>query len=116
MATKSIEAVTGRMEPLLADAGWRVVEKETDSRGMEDEVWRLESTWSPQGAPAYLSFVIDLYPGTLKRGIWMVRASRVHPGRRRSDQGDDSTFYLEKGWIGRCRNFVQGLSRFRADQ
>ena len=121
MATRSIQAVAQHLEALLAGAGWRVQSKEVDEQRIEDEVWCIESTWSPQGATAYLTFIIDRHPpvgrGKAGRaGIWRVRASRNHPERHRSDQGDDVNFYLEKHWIETCPEFVKNLSRYRFER
>jgi hypothetical protein len=122
MPIRSIEAVAQRLEELLPEAGWRVVEKEVDSHRVEDEFWRIESVWSPQGVVVCLRFVMDRHPGIpsggkiRRRGIWMVRAYRVHPERSGSDRnsGDDLIFFMEKPWAERLRDFVKSLNRFRS--
>jgi hypothetical protein len=122
MPIRSIEAVARRLEELLPDAGWRVAEKEVDSHRVEDEIWCIESVWSPQGFVAYLRFVLYPHPGVpscgkmRKRGIWMVKASRVHPEHSGSvtNSGDDLIFDMKKHWAERLRDFVKSLNRFRS--
>ena len=115
MANKSIESVAERLTSLLPDAGWQVVSKEVDPKGIDDEVWHIESTWSPQGAAAYLTLVIDPDPPISKGRIWMVRASRNHPESGGQERHDDMNFYLEKQWIQRFPDFVKSLGRFRTE-
>jgi hypothetical protein len=121
MPIRSIEAVAQRLEELLPEAGWRVVEKEVDSHRVEDE-FCIESVWSPQGVVVCLRFVVDRHPGIpsggkiRKRGIWMVRAYRVHPERSGSvtNSGDDLIFDMKKHWAELLRDFVKSLNRFRS--
>jgi hypothetical protein len=115
MADKSIESVAQQLASLLPDAGWQVVSKEVDPNGIEDEVWRIQSTWSPQGAAAYLSFVINRHPPITKGKIWMVRASRNHPESGDPERHDDLRFYFEKQWIQRFPDFVKSLGCFRTE-
>ena len=72
------------IESQLAKRGWAVAEIEDE--GLEwwaDEIWRLESVWSPAGARAYVSFLVDPQSSVpdRKKGqvIWAVKASAGKP-------------------------------------
>ena len=71
------------IEDLLDRSGWRIVEKAT-SPGLWwlDERWVLESEWSPRGATAYVSFLVDPQaPPDRKAGeyVWAVAITRHEP-------------------------------------
>jgi hypothetical protein len=91
------------IESQLAKRGWAIVEIE--DQGLEwwaDEIWRLESVWSPAGARAYVTFLVDPQSSAPDRkkgqGLWAVKASAVKP----VDWG--TTGPGEYTWgLGRCR-------------
>ena len=47
------------IEAILADEGWIIVERQRQPEWWLDEVWELESAWSPTGTRAYVSFLVD---------------------------------------------------------
>jgi hypothetical protein len=44
---------------LLTAEGWAIREREAAPEWWLDEVWHLESLWSPVDAKAYVSFLVD---------------------------------------------------------
>ena len=47
-----------QIEELLAGEGWRVAERASQPDWWLDEVWIIESEWSPVGDRAYVSFLV----------------------------------------------------------
>ena len=79
-----MRAERANIESQLAKRGWVIVEVEDQAlEWWADEIWRLESVWSPVGACAYLTFLVDPQSATRERkkgqGIWAVKASAVKP-------------------------------------
>jgi hypothetical protein len=71
-----------QIEEMLVDEGWLVVDKEQPAEWWLDEVWTLESGWSPIGATAYVGFLVDPQaPIERARGehIWAVCVTRESP-------------------------------------
>jgi uncharacterized protein len=73
-----------QIEDLLRDRGWRVVERSvlTTSHWL-DEVWTIESEWSPVGQRAFVSFIVDRQVATRPRQrgqfVSSVAVSRKEP-------------------------------------
>ena len=47
------------IEEMLLREGWRVADRQVAPAWWLDEVWVLESTWSPTGTQAFVSFLVD---------------------------------------------------------
>jgi hypothetical protein len=71
------------IESLLAEHGWNIAGVEDQAlEWWADEIWVLESAWSPVGAQAYVTFLVDPQsPPNRKKGqdVWAVKASAVRP-------------------------------------
>ena len=47
------------IEEMLNREGWRVAERHMCPEWWLDEVWVIESTWTPVGSRAFVSFLVD---------------------------------------------------------
>ncbi len=92
----------------------------TDGAGLEwwaDEIWLLESSWSPVGARAYVTFLVDPMATTADRkkgqDVWAVMASPARPADRMW-VADEFTLSLGRGWKERLPDFWNHLSKLRS--
>jgi hypothetical protein len=102
----------------LPEHGWQVIGVE-DS-GLEwwaDEIWLIESLWSPKGFRLYLTFLVDpMADGQRAEGqnVWAVGTSIERPVDRVSAQGKP-LLSLGHGWRSHLTEFFAGLSGPRCD-
>ena len=100
----------------LAHHGWRA--RPCEDEGLEwwaDEMWLLESTWSPVGSRAYVTFLVDpQFEGVRKQGeaVWAVMASPGKPGGRLHVERE-FTLSLGQGWKKRLPEFFAHLAALR---
>jgi hypothetical protein len=101
------------IESQLAKHGWNIVD--VDDQTLEwwaDEIWRLESAWSPAGAQAYITFLVDPQSSTRNRkkgqDVWAVKASPVRPVDWLNGVGE-FTLGLGQGWKEELPGFFQHL-------
>ena len=82
-----------------------------------DEMWRLESEWSPRGREAYLTFLVDpaADPHARRRGeqVWAAAlTARKPPERLEASSG----FVLSlKGWRDELPAMFEYLSALRGE-
>ena len=101
---------------LLPEHGWRVTGVAEDLEWWADEMWLLESAWSPVGTQAYMTFLVDpMFEGSRKKGeaVWAVTASSDKPMSRLQAEGE-FTLSLGQGWKKRLPDFFQQLSSLRS--
>ena len=81
-----------QLEALLSAEGWRIADRERpSSEWWLDELWTLESTWTPVGLRIFVSFLVDPQaPSPRSRGehVWAVGVTRTRP-QARQDVRDD---------------------------
>jgi hypothetical protein len=82
-----------------------------------DEMWLLESIWSPVGSRAYITFLVDpqiSHGRTRKKGeaIWAVMASPMKPDTWLSSDGS-LTLSLEQDWEKRLPELFEHLAGLR---
>ena len=71
----------------LPETGWGLADRQTPEDWWIDELWRLESVWSPRGRVAYLLFLVDPQwdgPRRFGEGVWAVACSKTLPNDRES--------------------------------
>lgn len=100
---------------LLPEFGWRVAEIEENPEWWADEMWLLESVWSPVGCSAYITFLVDpQFEGNRKKGeaVWAVVASILKPVSHL--QGEtERLLSLGHGWRDDLPGFLAYLSILR---
>ena len=75
-----------KLRDYLEVDGWDIASaRETDLEWWADEIWELRSRWSPEGAKAFVTFLVDpQHEGLRKKGqnVWGVGASAGLPASR----------------------------------
>src|SRR5215203_3419197 len=100
----------------LPENGWQVLAVE-DS-GLEwwaDEIWLIESVWSPQGFRLYLTFLVDPMADSQRakgQSVWAVGTSTVRPVGRRPAEGKP-LLSLGHGWRVHLAEFFAMLAGLR---
>jgi len=83
----------------LSENGWRIASIEQNLEWWADEMWLIESTWSPVGSNAYVTFLVDpQFDG--------VRIDRLNTE-------DEFTLSLGQGWQKRLPEIIEHLSAIR---
>jgi hypothetical protein len=120
---KAITMITqrSRILELLPRYGWEVTTVEDHLRGSTavdwfiDELWEVESIWSPNGLKVWISFVVDPmapFPRKKGQGVWAVKAGLRKPtGRGIAD--DEVGLILNAGWENRLPEFFSRLADLR---
>ena len=101
----------------LAEAGWELTATEDLDHWWADEVWLLQSVWSPRNVQFYLTFLVepqlDIHrkrrPG---EGVWAALASVSLPTQWQASEGQ-YLFSLGHGWMERMTDFIAVVSKFR---
>ena|SRR5215475_9152655 len=108
---------------LLPRHGWEVINIEDHLRDWKssewfiDELWEIESDWSPKGLKVWITFLVDPQtPNLIERkkgqGVWAVKASLRKPPDSRI--GDAEVYLsLNSGWENRLPEFFNRLSDLR---
>lgn len=100
----------------LPKHGWSMVSIEEDYlEWWADEMWLLESVWSPVGSRAYVTFLVDPQaPISRKKGqcVWAVKASLSKPKKWLTEEGE-FTLSLGQGWKEEMPAFFEHLSVLR---
>ena len=99
----------------LTEYGWRVAGEEDNLEWWADEMWVLESMWSPVGIRVYITFLVNQMAGPDRRkgeAVTEVMASLAKPAYRGSAEG----VYLDIGqdWKERLPEFFENLSLLRS--
>ncbi|HSK73427.1 MAG TPA: hypothetical protein VK892_17145 [Pyrinomonadaceae bacterium] len=93
----------------LIENGWKIAELEKVELGWwASEMWLLESTWSPVGKMAFVTFLPE--PENMEY-VWEIMASGKKPDNR---FGDQNSFTLSlKRWEKELPEFMGFLSDLR---
>ena len=102
---------------LLAAHGWRVASVEDRPEWWADEIWLLESEWTPVGGRAYVTFLVDpqVPNGNSRRkgeAVWALLASPDIPADWRL-MGDSFRLDFGSGWANQLPSFAAYLSSLR---
>jgi len=92
-----MKTYTQKMMDYLVCDGWDITEKEQENlEWWADEVWKLESNWSPSGSIAYLTFLVDpMHEGNRRKGesVWAIGCSKQYPkSREQAEAGGTISF------------------------
>lgn len=81
-----------------------------------DEIWILESIWSPKDCRVYLTFLVDPQSPVQGRkkgeGVWAVKASLKRPGQWMWEEGE-VYLTLGQGWHHMLAGFLENVSKLR---
>jgi hypothetical protein len=106
----------------LSKQGWDVTNVEdTDSEWPKlewwaDELWILQSIWSPQDCRIYLTFLIDpqtpVHGRKKGEGVWAVKASLKRPRQWMWEEGE-VYLTLGQGWQQMLPGFLEDVAALR---
>jgi hypothetical protein len=111
---------------LLPSYGWELINVEDHLRGSTatdwfiDEIWEVESGWTPKGFKIWITFLVDPQASNLierKKGqsVWAVKASLRKPPDSRI--GDAEIYLsLNAGWENRLPEFFSRLADLRKQE
>jgi hypothetical protein len=120
---KTMITQRNRIVELLPRYGWEVKNVEDHLRSSTvpdwfiDELWEIESVWSPIDLRVWVTFVVDPQtPNLIERkkgeGVWAVKAGLRRPPAIEIE-GDDVYLSLNAGWEKRLPEFFSQLSDLR---
>ena len=95
----------------IIDAGWNIIEVgKVELEWWANEMWRLESTWSPVGKFAYVTFLND--PQITEPVVWGALASKEKPLSWQA--GEESHFiFIKNRWQETLPQMIDYLSKIR---
>jgi hypothetical protein len=103
-----------QLESALIAGGWQVVDRCTELDWWADEVWTIESTWSPSCVRAFVTFLVDPQANFANRKtgetVWAVGCYDAWPSRR------DTPVIVQESlthWHEKLPVLVAGLAHFR---
>lgn len=110
-----MKTLNARLADYLEVDGWDIVESHTkDLDWRADEIWRLKSRWSPAGALAFVTFLVDpMWEGNRRKGqgVWAVSCSADFPrNREEATRGDTLSLKASNQEI---EDFVEIIASFR---
>ena len=86
-----MKSYSQKLSDYLDAGGWEVENIFNESLELwADEIWELKYTWAPNGATAFITFLVDpQHEGNGRQGIsvWGVGASKRFPLSREAAQG-----------------------------
>lgn len=112
---RAMQAQRAELLSLLPEQGWRVSFLEEDLEWWADEMWLLESVWSPVGSRAYVTFLVDpQFEGSRKKGeaVWAVMASLFKPVSNLRGE-NEHLLNLGQGWQDNLPLFFMLLGTLR---
>ena len=111
-----MESQSSEIKNQLCNHGWKIADRALRPTWWADEVWRLESIWSPIGACAFLTFLVDPQndDNDRKKGrdVWAVKASPREPDSYQRS-ADEYELALGRGWKAELPELFAKLDRFR---
>lgn len=103
-----MKSYSQKLQDFLETDGWQIEEiYSIDLEWWADEIWKLTSTWSPNSAKAYLTWLVDPQHDGLRRkgqSVWAVGASKKFPDSSREAQSE--------GAVSLNKSFKQELEEF----
>jgi hypothetical protein len=114
----SMQAQKAELLEQISAQGWSFSESEDwELEWWADEIWLLESIWSPVGSSTYLTFLVDPMVEDWqhrKKGesVWAVQVSPSKPESRTSPEGS-FLISLNQGWRKELPALLKHLSLLR---
>jgi len=106
-----------KLATILSEQGWRLEEIQDDNlEWWVDEIWEMRSIWSPEGIPAYISFLVDpQHEGSRAKGqsVWGAGCTGQYPASVEEAQsnGNVSLIEISKNKAG---EFMQNIESLRS--
>lgn len=104
------------LEGAIVDSGWRILHKLEMPEWWADEMWHIESAWSPVGISAWIVFLVDpqLDHSSRRKGehVWAVAASIEKPTSR-IDANFICKMSINSGWQENLNDLIDTLNTTR---
>jgi hypothetical protein len=98
----------------VVENGWQIIELEkAEFDWWANEIWRLESLWSPIGETAFIAFLLE--PEYAKE-VWEITVSKDKPGFRGENSNSFSLNIKSSGWEKDLPEFMKFLSGLRNER
>ncbi|MEM6582922.1 MAG: hypothetical protein AAF699_16700 [Pseudomonadota bacterium] len=101
----------------LENRGWRLENIYiADLEWWADEIWEMRSVWSPEGVPAYITFLVDPQYEEIRRkgqAVWGVGSSGKYPASLAQAQSN-GVISLNEISKNRERQFIENVDSFRS--
>ena len=105
-----------QLEVGLSASGWEIVGREKSNLDWwADEIWKIESIWSPVGFTIYLTFLVDPQQSRVRKkgeDVWAIGASINRPKER--EDGVEALVPLRPKWGKRLHVFILEVNNMRA--
>jgi hypothetical protein len=99
----------------LSEHGWQVVDRQReDLDWWADEIWTVESQWSPKGMRIYLTWLVDAMwdaPRLQGQQVWPVGTCMENPPGRLEAEGEP--LMSIKHWPRGLPDFLEALAALR---
>lgn len=102
-----------QLEESLLEEGWRIIERENSSDWWAEELWTIESMWSPVGQRLWITFLVDpLHEGVRNRGehVWAVGVTPSKPGHAADV---NQIVQIRPGWSSHLEELLGYIRRLR---
>ena len=100
----------------LETDGWKIKEILTDNlEWWADEIWCIESIWSPKGVHCYITFLVDPQFEINRQkgqGVWALGLSSIFP-KSRSDAQGSCTLSIGKCFKNEIEEFLLEAEKLR---
>lgn len=97
----------------LTSHGWRVVERSREMLDWwADEIWTIDSVWTPSGVRAYLTFLVDPIDTS---EVWALTATASRP-QDRGEAESGHLIRLHHVWQKELDAWLDGLKDLRSVQ
>jgi hypothetical protein len=108
-----------RVEVELERAGWRVAVRETPTSDLWwwiDELWEIESEWSPRGARAFVTFLVDPQGPIFRRAGEHVMAVAITQHRPQNPGEASPEVYLRPRWERNVKELAAQIEALRSSR
>jgi hypothetical protein len=106
------------IQATLESQGWKIAESAIQPEWWADEMWEIESTWTPVGVKAFITFLVDpqaqIYRRRKGEHVWAAMASREKPPFYLPQ--DSFELSLGSGWLERLPTLLEYLSALRSEE
>ena len=110
-----MESQKRQLEEAIVSHGWRVAEREVIiTEWWADEIWTIESVWTPVGFRLFLTFLVDPQSGQRRPGedVYAVSCSSIRP-QTRADAVADPLIFVRPSWEKNLPEFLANVKEIR---
>ena len=113
----SVKTVEQKLADFLEVEGWNIERRhETALDWWADEIWELRSRWSPEGARAFITFLVDpQFEGDRSKGqaVWGIGSSSMFPQSREEAESHGIISVGSRRFKAEIEDFLSRLDELR---